>query len=132
MRFRLCHVVFLSLRLLLVCHMCQSWWPRQNLRPLSRSFEVPSLGDLTAGMPEDLLRCPVRACSEYLDRTSGIVNRPRRLFVSSKCPSRAMSKNDISYMLLAFIIQSSASSRCGQVPRATSFEGIASSSAFFP
>ena len=34
------------------------------LRPLSRSFEVPSLGDLAAGMPEDLLRCPVRACSE--------------------------------------------------------------------
>ena len=100
------------------------------LRPLSRSFEVPSLGDLAADA-EDLLRCPVRACSEYLDRTSGIVNRPCRLFVSSKCPSRAMSKNDISYMLRAFIIQSSASSRCGQVPRATSFEGIASSSAFF-
>ena len=82
-------------------------------------------------MPEDLLRCPVRACSEYLDRTSGIVNRPRRLFVSSKCPSRAMSKNDISYILRAFIIQSSARSRCGQIPRASSFEGIASSSAFF-
>ena len=84
------------------------------LRPLPRSFEVPSLGDLAAGMSEALLRCPVCACSEYLDCTSGIVNRPRRRFVSSKCPSRAMSKNDISYMLRAFIIQSSASSRCGQ------------------
>ena len=82
-------------------------------------------------MPEDLLRCPVRAFSEYLDLTSGIVNRPRRLFVSSTCPSRAMSKNEISYMLRAFIIQSSASSRCGQVPRATSNEGIATLSAFF-
>ena len=41
-----------------------------------------------------------------------------------------MFKNDISYKLRAFIIQSSASSQCGQVPRATSFEGIASS-AFF-
>ena len=101
------------------------------LRPLPRSFEVPSLGDLAAGMSEDLLRCPVRVCSEYLDRTSGIVNRPRRRFVSSKCPSRAMSTNDISYMLRAFIIQSSASSRCGQVPRATSIGGIATSSAFF-
>ena len=30
-RFRLCPVVFLSLHLLLVCHMCRSWWPRQNL-----------------------------------------------------------------------------------------------------
>ena len=49
------------------------------LRPLPRSFEVPSLGDFAAGMPEELLRCPVRAFSEYLDRTSGIVNRPRRL-----------------------------------------------------
>ena len=56
-----------------------------------RTFKVPSLGDFAAGMPEDLLRCPVRAVSEYLDRTSGIVNRPRRLFVSSTCPSRAMS-----------------------------------------
>ena len=28
-RFRLCPVVFLSLHLLLVCHMCRSWWPRQ-------------------------------------------------------------------------------------------------------
>ena len=95
------------------------------LRPLPRSFEVPSLGDFAAGMPEDLLLCPVRAFSEYLDRTSGIVNRPRRLFVSSTCPSRAMSKNEISYMLRAFIIQSSASSR---VP---SIGGIATSSAFF-
>ena len=105
--------------------------PEAALRPLSCSFEVPSLGDFAAGMPEDLLRCPVRAFSEYLDRTSGIVIRPRRLFVSSTCPSRAMSKNEISYMLRAFIIQSSASSRCGQVPRATSIGGIATSSAFF-
>ena len=29
--FRLCHVVFLSLHLLLVCLMCRCWWPRQNL-----------------------------------------------------------------------------------------------------
>ena len=39
------------------------------LRPLPRSFEVPSLGDFAAGMPEDLLLCPVRALSAYLDRT---------------------------------------------------------------
>ena len=95
------------------------------LRPLPRSFEVPSLGDFVAGMPEDLLRCPVRAFSEYLDHTSGIVNRPRRLFISS------ISKNEISYMLRAFIIQSSASSRSGQVPRAPSIGGIDTSSAFF-
>ena len=99
------------------------------LRPLPRSFEVPSLGDFAACMPEDLL-CPVRAFSAYLDRTSGIVNRPRRLFVSSKCPSRAMSKNGISYMLRAIIVQSGASSQSGQVPRARSIRGIATSSAF--
>ena len=68
------------------------------LRLLPRSFEVPSLGDFAAGMPEDLLRCPVRAFSEYLDRTSGIVNKPRRLFVSSTCPSRAMSKRNFLYV----------------------------------
>ena len=47
------------------------------LRPLPRSF-----GDFAAGMPEDLLLCPVRALSAYLDRTSSIVHRPRCLFVS--------------------------------------------------
>ena len=33
------------------------------LRPLPRSFEVPSLGDFAAGKPEDFLLCPVRALS---------------------------------------------------------------------
>ena len=47
------------------------------LRPLPRSFEIPSLMDFAAGMPVALLLCPVRALSAYLDRTSGIVNRPR-------------------------------------------------------
>ena len=42
-----------------------------------------------------------------------------------------MSKNRISYMLRAFIIQSSAISQSGQVPRAHSIRGIATSSAFF-
>ena len=131
-RFRLCPVVFLSLHLLLVCHMWELVAKTESaLQPLPHSFEVPSLGNLAAGMSEDLLRCPVRAFSEYLERTSGIVNRPRRRFVSSECPSRAISKNEISYMLRAFIIQSSASSRCGQVPRAPSIGGIATSSPFF-
>ena len=100
------------------------------LRPLPRSFEFPSLGDFAAGMPEDLLLCPVRALLVYLDRTSGIVNGPRRLFVSAKCPSRAMSKNKISYMLREVMVQSGASLQSGQVPRAHSISGIATSSAF--
>ena len=37
------------------------------MRPLPRSFEVQSFGDFAAGMPEDLLLCPVRALSAYLD-----------------------------------------------------------------
>ena len=101
------------------------------LRPLPRSFEVKSLGDFAAGLPDDLLLCPVRSLSAYLDMTSTIVNRPRRLFVSSKCPSRAISKNGISYLLRELIVQSGASSQSGQVPRAHSIRGIATSSAFF-
>ena len=100
-------------------------------RPLPRSFEVQSLEDFAAGLPEDLLLCPVRSLSAYLARTSNIANRPRRLFVSPKCPSRAMSKNGISYMLRELIVQSSASSQSGQAPRAHSIRGMATSSAFF-
>ena len=99
-------------------------------RPLPRSFEVQSLGDFAAGLPEDLLLCPVRSLSAYMTRTSNVVNRPRRLFVSSKCPSRAMSKNGISYMLRELIFQSGASSQSGQAPRAHSIRGIATSGFF--
>ena len=100
-------------------------------RPLPRSFEVQSLGDFAAGLPEELLLCPVRSLSAYMMRTSQVVNRPRRLFVSPKCPSRAMSKKGISYMLREVIVQSGASSQSGQAPGAHSIRGIATSSAFF-
>ena len=100
-------------------------------RPLPRSFEVQSLGDFAAGLPEELLLCVVRSLSAYMTRTSQVVNRPRRLFVSPKCPSRAMSKNGISYMLREVIVQSGTSSQSGQAPRAHSIRGIATSSAFF-
>ena len=79
-------------------------------RPLPRSFEVQSLGDFAAGLPKDLLLCPVRSLSTYMARTSNVVNRPRLLFVSSKCPSRATSKNGISYLLRELIVHSGASS----------------------
>ena len=100
-------------------------------RPLPCSFEVQSLGDFAAGLPEELLLCPVRSLSAYMTRTSQVVNRPCRLFVSPKCPSRAMSKNGISCMLREVIVQSGASSQSGQAPRAHSIRGIATSSAFF-
>ena len=99
-------------------------------RLLPRSFDVQFLGDFAAGLPEDLLLCPVRSLSAYVTRTSNVVNRPHRLFVSSRCPSRAMSKNGISYLLRELIVQSGASSQSGQAPRAHSIRGIATS-AFF-
>ena len=112
--------------------MYQSLWPKLSLLfvPFLALLRL-SLGDFAAGLPDDLLLCPVRSLSAFLDRISTIVNRPRRLFVSSKCPSRAMSKNGISYLLRELIVQSGASSQSGQVPRARSIRGIATSSSFF-
>ena len=101
------------------------------VRPLPRTFEVKSLGDFAAGLPEELLLCPVRALSAYVTRTSQFTNRPRRLFVSSRSPSRAMPKNGISYLLREVIVQSGASSQELSAPRAHSIRGIATSSAFF-
>ena len=101
------------------------------VRSLPRSFSVPSLGDFAAGLPEDLLLCPVRSLREYVRRTETLVNCPRRLFVAPRCPSRAMSKNAISYFLREVIVQSGASSEELAAPKAHSIRGIATSSAFF-
>ena len=101
------------------------------VRPLPRTFEVKSLGDFAAVLPEELLLCPVRSLSAHVTRTFQFVNRPRRLFLSPRCPSRAMSKNGISYLLREVIVQSGASSQSEQVPRAHSIRGIATSSAFY-
>ena len=101
------------------------------MRPLPRTFAIQSLSDFVAGLPDELLLCPVRALSEYVARTSRFVNRPRRLFVSSRCPSRAMSKNGISFLLREVIVNSGASSGDVAAPRAHSIRGMATSSAFF-
>ena len=71
------------------------------MRPLPRSFSIQSLQDFAAGLPEELLLCVVRSLREYVKRTSWFVNIPRRLFVSPHCPSRAMSKNGISFLFAA-------------------------------
>ena len=97
------------------------------LRPFPRSFLVKSLTDFAAGLDEDLLLCPVCCLREYLQRTSGGVNHPRRLFVSPRNPSRAMSKNAISYSLREVIAESGASTEPGVVPRAHSIRGVATS-----
>ena len=101
------------------------------VRSLPRSFSLPSLGVFAAGLPEDLLLCPVRSLREYVRRTDALVNHPRRLFVAPRCPSRAMSKNAISYFLREVIVQSGASSEEIAAPKAHSIRGIATSSAFF-
>ena len=54
------------------------------------TFAIQALSDLVAGLLVELLFCPVRALSEYVTRTSRVVNRPQGLFVLSRCPSRAM------------------------------------------
>ena len=74
---------------------------------------------------------PVRSLSAYVARTSQFVNRPRCLFVSPRSPSRAMSKNGISFLLREVIVQSGSSSEGVAAPRAHSIHGIATSSAFF-
>ena len=101
------------------------------VHPLSRSFSIQSLQDFAAGLPEDLLSCPVRFFREYMRRTLGFVNRPGRLFVSPRRSSRAMSKNGISFLLREVIVHSGASSEDGATPRAHNICGIATSSAFF-
>ena len=47
------------------------------LRSLPRSFDIPSLSDFAAGLPDEMLLCPVCALSEYIARTSSVPNRPR-------------------------------------------------------
>ena len=56
-------------------------------------FSIQSLSDFVAGLSDELLLCPARALSEYVARTSSVVNRPRRSFVSSR--SRVISKNGL-------------------------------------
>ena len=86
---------------------------------LLRSFSIQSLQDFAAGLPEELLLCPARSL-KYVKRTARFVNRPRRLFVSPRCPSCAMSKNGISFLLREVIVQSGASSEEVATPRAHS------------
>ena len=84
-----------------------------------------------ASLPEELLLCPVRSLSEYVWRTSRFVNHPRRLFVSPRCPSRAMSKNGISFFLREVIVKPASSSEVVAAPKARSIRSIANSSTFF-
>ena len=67
-------------------------------RSIPRSFLVKSLADFAAGFDNDLLLCPVRALRFYLHRTRSLSPLRHRLFVSPRRPSRAMSKNAVSFL----------------------------------
>ena len=100
------------------------------MRPLPRTVPISSLVDFASGLPDVLLLCPVRALRVYMRRTSGSVTRPRRLFGSPRSPSRAMSKNAMSYSLREVIVHSGARAE-GSLPKAHGVRGLAASSAFF-
>ena len=100
------------------------------LRPLPRSFLVKSLTDFVAGLDEALLLCPVHCLRIYLQRTAPGVNRPRRLFVSPRNPTHAISKNATSYSLREVIAEADACSVADVVPRSHSIRGVATSTAF--
>ena len=68
-------------------------------RSIPRSFLVKSLSDFAAGLDVDLLLCPIRALRIYLNRTLSLAPGRRRPFVSPSCPTRAMSKNAVSFFL---------------------------------
>ena len=78
-------------------------------RSIPRSFLVKSLSDFAAGLDADLLLCPVRALRFYLDRTRSLSPLRHRLFVSPRRPSRAMSKNAVSFFLREVIHDAGAS-----------------------
>ena len=67
-------------------------------RSIPRSF-LKSLADFAAGLDTDLLLCPVRALRLYLLRARSLSLGRHRLFVSPLRPSRAMSKNAVSFFL---------------------------------
>ena len=68
-------------------------------RSIPRSFLVTSLADFAAGLNTDLKLCPVRALRLYLLQARSLSPGRHRLFVSPRRPSRAMSKNAVSFFL---------------------------------
>ena len=79
-------------------------------RSIPRSFLVKFLSDFAAGLDVALLLCPFCALRVSLDRTLSLAPSRRRLFVSPSCPTRAMSKNAVSFLLRA-VFHGSAASR---------------------
>ena len=99
--------------------------------PLPRCFPLKSLGDFVGNLEEELLVCPVRCLRTYIRRTSKIPNRPKRLFLSPRFLSKALSKNAMSFFLRDLISKSGAlGSNEGPSPKAHSIRSMATSLAF--
>ena len=60
---------------------------------------------LAAGLDVYPLLCPVRALCIFLDRTASVQYRSCRLFVSLRCPSRALSVTVVSFLLRVVFMQ---------------------------
>ena len=112
--FELCPFLLLRLQF----RRFRSFWCTLRLRSPSHALLPFSLSDFVAGLSAEMLLCPVRALLEYVARPSRFVNRPRRLFVLSRSPSRAVSNNGISYLLQEVIVHSEASSNDVAAPKA--------------
>ena len=97
--------------------------------PIPRSFLVRSLSDFVAGLVEELLLCPVRALRICLDRTASFSPLPRHL-VSPRRPSRALSKNAVSFFLSEIIYEAEAARLEVGPVCAHSFRGVSTSAAF--
>ena len=93
--------------------------------PLPRYFRLRSMKDFAPGLEEGTLLCSVRALSIYLQWTKGLTGRSSSLFVSPRCPSRAISKNALSFFLREVIQDSGAVLPSASPVRAHSIRGVA-------
>ena len=64
-------------------------------RYIPRSFLVTSLADFAAGLHTNLLFCPIRALRLYLLRARSLCPGRHHLFVSPRCPSRAVYERSV-------------------------------------
>lgn len=104
---------------------------RQN-NPLPRSFRLCSLEDFVGSDEPERLLCPIRALRRYLQVTSALGEaRPKNLFVSPSCRTRALSKNALSFFLRETIAGAMGDGATGGLrPRAHSIRGAGTSIAY--
>ena len=71
---------------------------QSSFDPRSENFTVPALPK-SSSSPNGRLLCPVRAVKRYLDRTTQHRQRCERLFITSGCTKKEISKNTVSFCL---------------------------------